>query len=95
MKEDKILTLHPQGESGVMLPLETYEATKELIVNFFLRNPKGTMEEITKEIIDQINTDLEKKELIQAVSLDMEARDFIEQVRNSDPIQYQLKLFTC
>ena len=97
MKDDKILTLHPEGGKGALLLLHDYELAKEAIVDFFLKNPTGTLQEIfsytTRFLEGKITEDI--RPLFDATVADMEARDYIERVPQSDPMAWRLKLIRC
>ncbi|HFA49741.1 MAG TPA: hypothetical protein ENJ95_12095 [Bacteroidetes bacterium] len=97
MKEDKILTLHPEGQPGAMLLLHEYEMAKEAIVEFFLIKPTGTVEEINTSAANKLGGKIkgEINPFLTSVRLDMEARDYIEKVPGSDPTEYRLKLIRC
>ncbi len=97
MKEDKILTLHPEGKPGKLLLLHDYELAKEAIVEFFLMKSTGTIEEINASAANKLSGKIEGEmnPLLSSVSLDMETRDFIERVPGSEPTEYRLKLIRC
>ena len=94
---EKIILLHSGGTQGASLSIEKYNLLKEAIVEVFLLQSTANKEEIltyvSKKISNNIKNDLSN--LVEMVLPDLEARSFIEQVAESDPIQFRLKLIRC
>jgi len=91
MKEDKILTKHPQGKSGKNINRQYYETLKQAILSA-LRNKELTH----TELFSQLNKSLKSKLAgniswyAETVKLDLEARKIIERT-SSKPQKYRLK----
>lgn len=91
MKEEKILTRHPQGKSGKNISKQTYELFRQAIVSAVHDN------ELThNELMNRLSKNLKSKFsgniswYGETVKLDLEARKIIERT-NSKPQRYRLK----
>ncbi len=97
MKEDQILTLHPTEAIGTVLPLATYEMAKQAIMEVFLVKSRPSLEEIissvTKSLLGKTTTTITT--LVPIMVYDLEVRKYIEQVPNTTPLQFQLRLIRC
>ena len=94
---EKIILLHSGGTQGTSLSLEKYNLLKEAIVEVFLLQSTATQDEIISYVSQKLSKNIENdlSKLVEMVLPDLEARSFIEQVAESDPIQFRLKLIRC
>jgi len=91
MKDNKILTQHPQGKKGVNIDRKKYEYAKDFILRKIEKN---------KEISYQSIFDMAQKECndfngkigwyIVTVKLDLEARKIIERVPKTSPHELRI-----
>ena len=91
MKEEKILTKHPQGKSGKNISKQTYETVKQAILTA-LQGKELThtelFEQLNKNLRDTFSGNISW--YAETVKLDLEARKLIE--RNaSKPQKYRVK----
>ncbi len=91
MEEEKILTKHPQGKSGVNINKQTYETMKSAILSALKKK------ELTHtELVGQLKKSLTGKFsgniswYGETVKLDLEARKIIERT-SSKPQKYRVK----
>jgi hypothetical protein len=91
MKEEKILTKHPRGKSGVNIDKQKYETLKKEILSA-LRGKELTHD----ELFNRLNKTLKGKFsgsiswYAETVKLDLEARKTIERT-SAKPSTYRLK----
>ena len=91
MKEEKILTKHPRGKSGVNIDKQKYETLKKAILST-LRDKELTHD----ELFDRLNKSLKDKFsgsiswYAETVKLDLEARKIVQRT-SSKPQKYRLK----
>ncbi len=97
MKQDEILTLHPDGEVGTLLSLQLYTMIKDAIVEIFLNQATATLDEIISQSEKKLSIKTEEPvhALIPIVCLDLEARDYLERLPDSKPLQFRMKLMRC
>ena len=92
-KEERILTLHPQGKNGVHILKRRYDEVKAFIL--------GKLE-VHRQISYQRISDLAEEELgptfdgkvawyVVSVKLDLEARGIIERVPKTSPHEIRMK----
>jgi hypothetical protein len=91
MKEEKILTLHPQGKSGRNIKLQTYEMIKQTLLGI-LKKGELTHTELFVKVKEALEGKMEGNIgwYAETVKLDLEARDLIERT-SSKPQKYRLK----
>jgi len=93
MKEERVVTLHPQGKKGVNILKRKYDIIKDYILK--------TVEE-HGEITYQLLDEMAGKELgdsfngkvvwyVVSIKLDLEARGYIERIPKTSPHKLRLK----
>ncbi len=92
-KEEKILTLHPQGKSGVNILKRRYDFIKNYIVNTISEHGTITFEKLGDMAIEELTNSFDGKVLwyIVTVKLDLEARGIIERIPKTSPHQLRMK----
>ncbi|WP_136466979.1 DUF6958 family protein [Flagellimonas onchidii] len=92
-KEEKILTLHPQGKSGVNILKRRYDFIKNYIVNTISEHGTITFEKLGDMVIEELTNSFDGKVLwyIVTVKLDLEARGIIERIPKTSPHQLRMK----
>lgn len=91
MKEEKILTMHPQGKRGVNISRQKYNLLRESIITC-LRNKELTFTEMLDQTEKRLkNFDGSVPWHLEAVKLDLEAREVIERVKLPGKTVYRLK----
>lgn len=92
-KEEKIMTLHPQGKAGVNILKRRYDFIKDFIVSTVSENEPITFERLGDMAIEQLTDKFDGKVLwyIVTVKLDLEARDVIERIPKTSPHQLRMK----
>lgn len=92
-KEEKILTLHPQGKKGVNILKRRYD----MIADYMLNRLRKEGELIAMEMAEEAEQDLAHKFdgkvmwYMISVKLDLEARKLIERVPKTSPHKIRLK----
>jgi hypothetical protein len=91
MKEEKILTKHPQGKTGRNISIRNYETMKSAILKV-LRNKELTHTELMNRVIKELKGKFENNIswYAETVKLDLEARKVIERT-SSKPQKYRVK----
>ncbi|SHG71152.1 DUF6958 family protein [Flagellimonas flava] len=92
-KEEKILTLHPQGKSGVNILKRRYDFIKDYIVKTVREHGTITFEKLGDMAIEELTDQFDGKVLwyIVTVKLDLEARGIIERIPKTSPHQLRMK----
>ncbi len=76
---EKILTLHPQGKSGVHISKHNYERIKSAIIGFLLVHKTLTHTQLLDFVEKEVGKDLSGSVpwYVEVVRLDLEARKLI------------------
>lgn len=92
-KEEKIMTLHPQGKAGVNILKRRYDFIKKFIVKTIVEHGAITFEKLGDMAIEQLTEKFDGKVLwyIVTVKLDLEAREIIERIPKTSPHQLRMK----
>jgi len=92
MKEDRIMTLHPQGKKGVNISLAKYEQVKKFILDTIHTNGEITFEALTDLAVSKLTDKFDGKIIwyVVTVKLDLEARKLIERIPKSSPHKLRL-----
>jgi hypothetical protein len=90
--EEKILTLHPQGKSGVNISRAKYDTISRAIQDSLRNHQSMTFKELTEEVRRRLEGSFEGSIswYVTTVKLDLEARDAIERIPNSTPQRLRL-----
>ena len=89
----KILTLHPAGKTGVRIDLVKYETIKNAIVAILKKKKIVTFEGLAEDVVAKLENRFEGSILwyYTTVKLDLEARNVIRRVPGSRPQQITLE----
>ena len=93
MKEEKILTLHPQGKQGVNILKRRYDVIHDFILKTLQKKKVITFTEMSDLAEEELTPHFDGKVLwyLVSVKLDLEARDIIERIPKTSPHQLRLK----
>jgi hypothetical protein len=91
-KEEKIMTLHPQGKTGVNILKSRYDFICAFILQQLKTHKEMSFEELTDLAIEELSEEFDGKILwyMVTVKLDLEARKVIERIPKTSP--HRLKL---
>nr|WP_299070820.1 hypothetical protein [uncultured Allomuricauda sp.] len=92
-KEEKIMTLHPQGKAGVNILKMRYDFIKDFIVKTVKEHGAITFKKLGDMAVDQLTEGFDGKVLwyVVTVKLDLEARGIIERIFKTSPHQLRMK----
>ena len=87
MKEEKILTRHPDGKKGVNISKEKYDIVRSAIVDSLREKGELSYTELTKQVERKLSGNFSGSIpwYVVTVKLDMEARDLIKKVPRTSP----------
>jgi len=93
MKEEKILTLHPQGKKGVNISLAKYNVVKEAILHFIKKEKEISFGDLSDLVIEKLQPTFDGKVIwyVVSVKLDLEARGIIERIPKTSPHRLRMK----
>ena len=93
MKEEKILTLHPQGKKGVNISLAKYNVVKEAILYFIKKENEISFGDLSDLVIEKLQPTFDGKVIwyVVSVKLDLEARGIIERIPKTSPHRLRMK----
>ena len=88
---EKILTLHPQGKSGVNISKAKYDVVKTEIIDA-LQDNELTFTELSNQIENKLNGKFEGSIgwYVVCVKLDLEARGIVERIPKTRPEKLRL-----
>jgi hypothetical protein len=92
LMEEKILTLHPQGKTGVNISREKYNTISRAIQDSLRTHQSMTFKDLTEEVRRKLEVafDGSVSWYVTTVKLDLEARGVIERIPNKAPQQLRL-----
>ena len=92
MNEEKILTQHPQGKTGVNILKRRYDVISKFILETLHNKYEITFEELTELAEDQLSEYFDGKIIwyMVTVKLDLEARKIIERIPKTSPHKLRL-----
>jgi hypothetical protein len=87
MKEEKILTRHPEGKKGVNISKEKYNTVKSAIVESFREKGELSYTELTKQVAQKLSGNFSGSIpwYVVTVKLDLEARGLIKKAPGTSP----------
>lgn len=90
---ERILTLHPQGKTGVNILKRRYDVIKEFILETIKTHKEITYQDLNIKAIDQLTDTFDGKVgwYIVSVKLDLEARNIIERIPKTSPHKLRMK----
>jgi len=85
--KDRIMTLHPQGKSGVNIDRDKYDAMCKAILDFVQNHGEITFKELTEDVRCKLEGKFDGSInwYVTTVKLDLEARGTIERIPESKP----------
>ncbi|GAB1857697.1 hypothetical protein MHTCC0001_25340 [Flavobacteriaceae bacterium MHTCC 0001] len=91
-KEEKIMTLHPQGKAGVNILKRRYDVIKNFILDTVTSHGEITYEKVNDMAIEQLSNTFDGKVpwYVVTVKLDLEARGVIERIPKTSPHKIRL-----
>lgn len=91
-KEEKILTLHPQGKKGTNISKTKYDLVKDFILKKVRQHQEITYEKVSDLAIEELGPTFDGKVVwyVVTVKLDLEARGIIERIPKTSPHQIRL-----
>ena len=91
--EPTILTLHPEGKSGVNILKRRYDAVKDAILAELSSREETTFKQLTSAVNTRLKKTFDGKITwyVVTVKLDLEARGKIERVPGVSPQRLRLK----
>ncbi len=94
MNEEKILTLHPQGKTGVNILKRRYDVIRNFIVETLIEHTEISFKALTELAGARLSDHFDGSVswYIVTVKLDLEARGIIERIPKTSP--HKLRLST-
>lgn len=85
--KDRIMTLHPQGKSGVNIDRDKYDAMCKAILDSVQNHGEITFKELTEDVRYKLEGKFDGSIdwYVTTVKLDLEARGAIERISESNP----------
>ena len=92
MTEAKILTLHPDGKTGVNILKRRYDVISKFILKTIKQKKEITFQELTDLAVNQLSESFDGKIIwyMVTVKLDLEARKIIERIPKTSPHKLRL-----
>lgn len=93
---DRIMTLHPQGKSGVNIDRGKYDAMRQAILDAVQDHGEITFKELTEDVRLRLGRKFggSINWYVTTVKLDLEARGVIERIPGSSPQRLRLATST-
>jgi hypothetical protein len=93
IKEDKIMTLHPQGKMGVNILKRRYDLISNFILGTLKQRGEITYQELNDLAVEELSDNFDGKIAwyIVTVKLDLEAREIIERIPRTSPHKIRIK----
>ena len=91
--DDKIMTLHPQGKTGVNILKRRYETIKSFIIETIREHTEMTYSALSDLAVERLSNSFDGKVVwyVVTVKLDLEARNIIERIPKTSPHKLRLK----
>lgn len=92
MNEEKILTLHPQGKTGVNILKRRYDVVRNFIVETLIEHNEISFKALTELAFSGLSNNFDGSVgwYIVTVKLDFEARGIIRRLPNTSPHRLRL-----
>ncbi len=89
---ERIMTLHPQGKTGVNILKRRYDTIKEFILKTIKEHGELTYQNLDKLAVQKLKKTFDGKIswYVVSVKLDLEARNLIERIPNTSPHKLRL-----
>ncbi|MFK7932110.1 MAG: hypothetical protein AB8G22_01290 [Saprospiraceae bacterium] len=91
--EERIQTLHPQGNKGVNILKKRYDPIKDFIVKTVQEHGEITYSEVNDLAVEQLKDSFDGSVpwYVVSVKLDLEARGIIERIPKTSPHKIRMK----
>jgi len=91
-KEERILTLHPDGKKGVHISYKKYETIRKFILKTLKARKQMTYQELNDLAISKLSESFDGSVpwYVVSVKLDLEARKVIERVPKTSPHEIKM-----
>ncbi|MFK7771025.1 MAG: hypothetical protein AB8F94_02755 [Saprospiraceae bacterium] len=92
-KEQKILTLHPDGKKGTNISLTKYNVIKDVMLQMIQQAGEITYQELSDQMEKELQPTFDGKVIwyVVTVKLDLETRGIIERIPKTSPHQVRMK----
>ena len=92
-KEERIMTLHPQGKKGVNILKRRYDFIADYLVKVIKEFGEISFEELSDKAVDELTDSFDGKVLwyVVSVKLDLEARNIIKRIPKTSPHRLRMK----
>ncbi len=92
-KQEKILTLHPQGKNGVNIDKVKYDIIKDYILKTIRNHEEITYQRLNDLAVLELSPTFDGKVAwyLVTVKLDLEARNIIERIPKTSPHKLRIK----
>ena len=89
---EKILTLHPQGKTGVNVSRQKYDVIRQAILDVLQAQEEVTFKDLTESVRRRLEGSFDGSIswYVTTVKLDLEARTLIERIPGSSPQRLRL-----
>ena len=90
--EEKILTLHPAGKTGVNILKRRYDVITEFIILTLQKKKEISFQDLTDLAVDKLQSNFDGKIVwyMVTIKLDLEARNIIERIPKTSPHKLRL-----
>ena len=92
MKEEKILTLHPDGKKGTNISLAKYNVIKNAMLQIIQKEGEVTYQDLSDQLESDLQPTFDGRVIwyVVTVKLDLEARGIIERIPTTSPHQVRM-----
>jgi len=92
MKEERVLTLHPQGKKGVNILKRRYTIIRKFILDTLEKEKTITYQSLSDRAVEELSDNFDGKVVwyIVSVKLDLEARKIVERIPKTSPHQIRI-----
>lgn len=89
---EKVMTLHPEGKSGVNLSKAKYDLIRDAIIDVVRENGEITFADLTTTVEENLGDSFDGSVpwYVTTIKLDLEARGVIERLPNVSPQRLRL-----
>jgi len=93
MKEERIVTLHPEGKKGVNILKRKYQQVKDTLIKILNEQGEIEFKKLNRLAVEELTGKFDGKIdwYVVLVKLDLEARGVIQRVPNTSPHRVKLK----
>jgi hypothetical protein len=93
MKEERIMTLHPEGKKGVNILKRKYQQVKDTLIKILNEQGEIEFKKLNRLAVEELTGKFDGKITwyVVSVKLDLEARGIMERVPKTSPHKVKLK----